>query len=418
MLTVLLITNRFRRRVKVFISKHFFANKYEYRDEWIKVTKALQTCHHGSVTDNLCKVMADSIGVADCMLLKASATGQLTVISEKTLACNDEQLLQLKSIVSFCQAKQWIIDVSEYEQNPALYQPLTLDIEPLKNARMAIMVPIYQRDKLYGLFVLSRLTEAPILNWEDRDFLFAVSKQLANYLFLQQAQEELAQTQQFAMFNQMSAFVLHDLKNIEAQLALIITNSKHHRNNPEFILDVFDTVNAASQRLNKVINQLRNKGSEIQPHEIDNINLCLLLRNISELCNQRKPKVDIECAPEIQIQMNKERLKSVLLHLIQNAQDACESKGEVKVFADVNGQHNGNKRVIIKIIDTGCGMSEQFIKEKLFKPFVTTKGNAGMGIGAFEAKQFIQQHNGDLSVQSCLEKGSTFTVNLPVSSVS
>ena len=113
------------------------------------------------------------------------------------------------------------------------------------------------------------------------------------------------------------------------------------------------------------------------------------------------------------LSLDKERFSSVLYHLIDNAQHATEETGKVEITVDVKTDV-ASTVLQINITDTGCGMSEQFIQQRLFKPFDTTKGNSGMGIGAYDALQFAQQHNGQLTVSSVEGEGSCFTLTLPV----
>ena len=119
-----------------------------------------------------------------------------------------------------------------------------------------IIVPIFMKKAVYGFFLLAMPEDQGLLNWEDRDLLFSISKQLSNYLSLNEANESLAESKQFDAFNRMSAFLVHDLKNIQAQLALINSNAKRHRDNPAFVDDVFETVEAATGRLEKSINTI------------------------------------------------------------------------------------------------------------------------------------------------------------------
>ncbi|KGJ95971.1 hypothetical protein ND16A_1150 [Thalassotalea sp. ND16A] len=408
-LTVLFITNSFRRKVKVFINKHFFANKYEYRDEWLKVTSALEDHQDGDIFDNLCQIMASSLEVSDCAFVKINSTDKFELFNQRGLILSEPHLAALTQICEYCAEQHWMIDVREYQHAKQHYPLLHFNPDSLLNANLEVIVPVYQQQKLFGLFILPAPNDKAFLNWEDRDFLFAVSKQLANYLFLQQAQMQLAESQQFAMFNRMSAFVLHDLKNIQAQLALINTNAEHHRDNPEFVADVFDTVNTAHDRLDKVILQLRNKSEENKQQGNVKVGINNLLNEIVEIRNQQLPKVAMSCDPELNIVTNKSQLRSVLTHLLQNAQDACSDLGIVNIIGKIQ-----QDRLFIIIEDNGCGMSDSFVKNELFKPFVTTKGNAGMGIGAFEAKQFIQEQKGFLDVSSVLGEGSRFTIELPV----
>lgn len=415
----LLITSSLRNKVKVFISKHFFANKYDYRLEWLNVISAIEGQGSVDFYKTATRAMAACLQVNYCGFVK-STHRQLEVAYRDGLNFPDPVIEQLQLIDNFCQQQHWIIDVREYQAKNSIYQGLVIDAPLLISHFIEIIVPTYNQQQLLGYFVSPGPVEKPILNWEDRDYLFAVSKQLGSYLSLQQAQLKLAQNQQLSAFHRMSAFVLHDLKNIQAQLALINTNAEKHQQNPEFIDDVFTTVASAGERLDKVVKQLQVKSGKsldktTQAHglvelPIDPINLGDVFKDVLQNCRHRQPVVSVNGADDLFLEVDKERLLDVLIHLVQNAQEACQADGWVKINAKQSQQ-----RLIITISDNGCGMSEEFIATKLFKPFNTTKGNAGMGIGVFEAKQFIEDNNGVLSVVSEIDKGCEVTLNLPVS---
>jgi putative PEP-CTERM system histidine kinase len=205
----------------------------------------------------------------------------------------------------------------------------------------------------------------------------------------------------------MSAFLVHDLKNVQAQLALITTNAEKHRDNPEFVDDVFETVESATERLEKVLSQLRKKQVEQSSHS--QVGLAAIITKVVEQCNVRLPQVEFDQQGSCSTFIDSESFQSVVHHLIQNAQEATANNGWVKVSIAEK------KRTIrITIEDNGSGMSEEFINTRLFRPFDTTKGNAGMGIGVFEAKQFFESMAGIIKVESTPKQGTTFTIDLPL----
>ena len=205
----------------------------------------------------------------------------------------------------------------------------------------------------------------------------------------------------------MSAFLVHDLKNVQAQLGLINANAKKHRENPAFIDDVFETVESATARLEKMLTQLRNKQAE--QSKAKKVDVSDVLAKVVAQCNIRMPLVSLDVSSSCMLTTDDETLHSVLNHLIQNAQEATSSDGWVKINLSTT-----ESDVIITIADNGCGMNEEFIKNRLFKPFDTTKGNAGMGIGVFEAKQFFEGNAGSLAVKSIENEGTVFTLTLPI----
>ena len=96
------------------------------------------------------------------------------------------------------------------------------------------------------------------------------------------------------------------------------------------------------------------------------------------------------------------------MHLIQNAIEATPKDGQVLVRLS-----RQESNAIVEVKDTGHGMSEEFIRERLFKPFDSTKA-AGMGIGVFEIREYVRELEGHLEVTSQPSNGTTFRVILPL----
>ncbi|WP_448212682.1 XrtA/PEP-CTERM system histidine kinase PrsK [Colwellia sp. MEBiC06753] len=406
-LAALLLTEKLRREVKVFITKHFFANKYDYRIEWLKSIDQIASSKGQDSYRTAIDIMCSTMNIQRGALLKKMADGQFKLLIEKHVEIAELDQTSLASINDFCQKNAWIIDVREYIYVESSYPELSLNLSFFEQNKIDTVIPIFSSEQqLYGLFLLSRGNDKSLLNWEDRDLLFAITKQLTNYLSLSEANNKLAESKQFEAFHRMSAFLVHDLKNVQAQLALINNNATKHRDNPAFIDDVFETVLSATERLEKVLTQLRNKN---QAEHIPQKRI-KIAQAIDKVVNQRninKPSVKAKIDGELTAYVNDE-LISVLNHLVQNAQEASNENDVVELEVTQT-----DSRILIIIRDNGCGMSESFIKNRLFKPFDSTKGNAGMGIGAFEAKQFVETHQGTIDVVSAEHEGTTFTLSIP-----
>jgi len=409
-LIALLITESLRRRVKVFIAKNFFANRYEYRDEWLSLIEKIETTSAENHYQMATSIMMSKLEASSGAIVKKRTDLHFDIKYEQGFKLSEAFDLQLTFFSQFSQIKGWIVDVDEYETSPSMYPDLHIDVDLCRSFNVRIVVPLFIGKAFYGLFLLGNIDDSKQLNWEDRDLLSAISKQLGNFVSLHEANDELAESKQFDAFNRMSAFLVHDLKNVQAQLALITTNAEKHRNNPEFVDDVFETVESATERLAKVLSQLRNK--QVAQSKNKNVDIAKLLANVVTQRNIEKPKVKIRTLMPCSMSINEDTLHSVLNHLIQNAQEATSDQGWVKVNL-VSATDN----VSITIDDNGSGMSADFIKHRLFKPFDTTKGNAGMGIGVYEAKQYIESIAGSISVNSIESKGTSFNIKLPINAV-
>ena len=407
-LAALLMTENLRKQVKVFITKNFFANKYEYREEWLELIEQLETTSAESPHQMACEIVRKKVNAESIMLVKAInfREGEIKYQQDWVEYEAEDFQQNLADILLFFKNQSWLIDIYEYQKSPNLYEGLFLNQSWCQQQKLSLVIPLFVGKAFYGFFLIGDRKEQKALNWEDRDLIFAITKQLTNYISLNEANDRLAESKQFDAFNRMSAFLVHDLKNVQAQLALINANAIKHRDNPAFIDDVFETVESATTRLDKMLTQLRNK--QAMGADKSTVNVANLIEKVVKQCNVRKPKVEFLEQSNIEMFVDGETLSSVLNHLIQNAQEASESDEKVNVLLRC---HDGI--VDITIEDHGSGMTESFIENRLFKPFDTTKGNAGMGIGVYEAKQFAESISGQLVVTSRPGEGSKFSIRLP-----
>jgi putative PEP-CTERM system histidine kinase len=183
---------------------------------------------------------------------------------------------------------------------------------------------------------------------------------------------------------------MHDLKNLIAQQTLVVQNAARHRDNPRFIDDAISTIENSVRRMSRLLEQLR--------------------RGETMSAADREPAPVLGTADtSLEVLVSPERLGVVLEHVIRNAQDATPPEGRVEVEV-----RRAEQRAIIAVADTGRGMDSAFIRERLFRPFHTTKGSAGMGIGAFQTREFARMSGGEVHVESEPGKGTCFLIALPL----
>jgi putative PEP-CTERM system histidine kinase len=221
-----------------------------------------------------------------------------------------------------------------------------------------------------------------------------------------QATEALLEARKFDAFNRMSAFVVHDLKNIVTQLSLMLRNAERHRDNPEFQQDMLMTVEHSVERMRQLMMQLREGATP--PGTACGVSLFDVIERIGRSKMEQGRMVDLRIKERLTTRGHEERLERVIGHLIQNALDATPADGKVWVLLERRGD-----RAAIEVGDTGHGMTQEFIREKLFKPFQSTK-QAGMGIGAYESAQYIRELGGELQVKSQENSGTRVTIILPL----
>lgn len=418
-LFALFISEGLKRNIRVFLEKNFFANRFDYRVQWLSLTNQLNTPlnNEQSFYERSLDVLINSIQYNQGALYKLN-NRQLECVAKSNISTNcDSQTYHhdllthdlLNPLVDYIKQKHWVIDLKDYQQHPKRYPDLNLDKSLISTCPFHVLVPIYQQEKLWGLVCLNNSAGDLLhFNWEIRDYMTVVTNQVGHYLFQHEANQVVTENAQFAAFSRMSAFVIHDLKNVLAQIDMILSNAQKHKNNPEFIDDTFETLGYTKQRMEKMLAQLMNKTSDDGQTKNTVEITQLLTQLINERCSNVQPKPEITTQQTAELALDTEKFSNVLYHLIDNAQHATDDDGKVEIRVEAKPDA---VRIIIK--DTGCGMSAEFIRHKLFKPFETTKGNAGMGIGAHDAKLYIEQLGGYIKVNSVESIGSEFIIELP-----
>ncbi|MDG2046577.1 MAG: PEP-CTERM system histidine kinase PrsK [Halioglobus sp.] len=405
-LIVLLFSGQIRARFRVWLSKNFFSYKYDYRIEWLEFT-AILASGKTDVPENITRAVANLVKSPGGILWSRTDTGRFTIAANWDMPTPASDV-SLGELSQWLQTNEWIIDLREWRSDPDVYRNLALPLMVTSIPKAWLIIPLLFGDILQGIVLLRESEVAGDLNWEDRDLLKVAGKQAASHLAQFQADKALVESRQFEAFNRLSAYVIHDLKNILAQLSLIVANAKKHKQNPEFIDDMVDTVSNTVERMSKLMAQLRSETLRTQQQEF---NLIELLEHVIDTCKLRTPHPKLTAAPStLSLTCDSDRLRTVFEHLIQNAQDATSETGQVAIRLFTEPGY-----IVVEIEDNGTGMDEQFIQHRLFKPFDSTKGLTGMGIGAFESRDFIHGLGGEISVTSLLGQGSLFRVLIPSS---
>jgi putative PEP-CTERM system histidine kinase len=259
---------------------------------------------------------------------------------------------------------------------------------------------------LTGFALLAPPHAGTALDWEVRDLLKTASRQAAVFLAQLHAAEALLEARKFEAFNRMSAFVVHDLKNIVTQLSLMMKNAKRLHDNPEFQQDMLMTVESSLDKMRQLMLQLR-EGERPAGGPLG-VDLLPLVQRIAQAAEQRGRTLEFGQTERVATRGHPDRIERVLGHIVQNAFDATPAEGRVWVdLVRVSGQ----ARVIVG--DTGQGMTREFVESRLFKPFASTKAT-GMGIGTYESSQYVRELGGQILVDSEPGRGTVITVVLPL----
>ncbi len=407
-LALLVASGSMRSRLRVYISKNFFSYRYDYREEWLRFTQLLSgSTAPEHTSETVVKALANLVESPSGMLwMQRSSGGDFVQTARWNLSQPVASEPRDGALARFWQQRAWIIDIDEWRGRREAYPELDLPAWLVEDGRCWLLVPLLVREALIGFVVLGRPRASVELNWEVRDLLRTAASQASGYLDQALVTEALLEARKFDAFNRMSAFVVHDLKNIVTQLSLMMKNAKRLRDNPEFQQDMLDTVENSLEKMRQLMLQLR-EGDK--PHGVTSgVDLEQIARGRAAAAASKGRTLELVLQPGVSTRGHAERVERVLGHVVQNAFDATPASGRVSLTLDAQGS-----QARVRVEDTGCGMTEDFIQNRLFKPFQTTKAS-GMGIGAHESYQYVHELGGKISVQSEVNRGTTVTLLLPL----
>lgn len=402
-----LSSTRLRRRFKVFIAKHFYRNQYDYRQEWLRLIETLAgITPNVSISERGVRALAEIIESPSGVLWWADDGRSFEPSAGWHVVKPAVAIGQNSALARFLAASHWVIDTDEYRITPQTYEHAFEDDEAVLDPP-SIYVPLVLEGQLRGIVRLDRRPDLGRLSFEDHDLLKTAGKQVAVFLAQERIQVRLAETKQFEAFSRLTTFLMHDLKNLISQQELVVGNAQRFKHKPEFIDDAIRTIESSVKRMRQVLERLQSTGSGESYSIID---LGRLLVEVVNACSDRKPMPEIRSMPtNLFVAMNKERLAMAVTHTIRNAQDATPPIGSIRV-----GVVAESGVAAIDIADTGVGMTAEFVRDRLFRPFDSTKGAQGMGIGAYQVRETLRAAGGEVTVESAPGSGTTFTLRLPL----
>ena len=407
LLTLLVLSGTLRARLRVFLSKHFFSYRYDYRLEWLRFTGMLSSRSAPEDVGGLVvRGLADMIeSPSGSLWVRTLGDAEYVQAVHWNMPPARQRVDAQSGFCQFMREREWIIDLAAAPAVPpgaAAAAPDWLLAMPAA----WLVVPLLVGDDLLGFVVLGQPRTVIELDWEVRDLLKTAARQAAVFLAQMHATESLLEARKFDAFNRMSAFVVHDLKNIVTQLSLMLKNAERHKHNPEFQQDMLITVENSLDKMRQMMLQLR-EGERPAGHT-SGVDLAPMLQRIEQAARQRGRQLDIEVVDRVATRGHAERLERVIGHVVQNALDATPATGRVWVTLS---QSVGRAMVVVG--DTGAGMSQEFVQSRLFRHFSSTK-SSGMGIGSYESFQYVKELGGSIEVKSELGQGTVMSLLLPL----
>ena len=414
-LAVLLLSERARQSLQLFVSRHFKRPRHDFRQIWARFTQSLSVALDetalGAIAARLISETFGALSVSTWFfdeqgkrLIRVSSTsdadearsdGFTSSITGKGL--NSLELIKLLAPFDLGRAKEkWTRELMERSNGQ------------FPRGGSPICVPLVAGEHWLGAIVLADRVRGLGYSAEEMDLLKCIGEQVAASLLQLRLTEEIMERKELEAFQTMSTFLIHDLKNAASTLGLMLENLPTHFSNPAFREDALRGIGSAASRINDLINRMNALGHDLRLNAAE-LDLNLVIKETLANLNGTLDTSLVTKFDQIpKISADRQQLQSVFTNLLLNARDAVGMNGRITVETTRQGEW-----AAFSVSDNGCGMTEQFIKNSLFRPFRSTK-KKGLGIGMFQSKTIVEAHHGKINVESELGVGTTFRVMLPL----
>lgn len=412
-LTAVLLWDKFRQEMKRFISRHLHRPRHDYRNIWTAFTR--RTASRVESQD-LCaavsKMVSETFGVPAVTIWLLDESQEQISLGGSTAFSEGEarELISarngLEGLVRYLRDQHTPVDFDRPQDARAkgLKQANT---DFFRDARLRYCAPLVAGRQYLGWLTLSdRVTKEPF-SMEDSDLLETIADQAASSLLNLRLSQQLSLAKELEAIQTMSAFFMHDLKNLASRLSVMLHNLPVYHDNPAFREDMLSTISQSVAKINTICNRLSplNQKLVLQQTEAD-LNE-LVSATLASLNGSLTPSLMQDLHPLPRLVMDPEQIQTVLVNLVLNASEAAGDHGEIRVATALR-----EGWVVLSVSDNGYGMSKEFMDRSLFRPFQTTK-RQGLGIGLFHSKMIVEAHQGGIEVESKEGKGTIFRVKLP-----
>ena len=413
-LTIVLLSEQGRQSIKQFVSRYFKRPRYDYRQEWREFTRRTTLLMDiKSVCAVVAKMVCGTFGVSSVTIWLLDEPRERLILGESTVF-SETLIGNLKGaekgeaeLIRVMRNQQVPVDF-DLEKNDWAGQHRRTHLDYFQEAQIRYCVPLVAGGRFLGLITVNGRASKELFTMEDFDLLKTIADQTAGTLLNLKLSAELRQAKEIETFQSMSAFFIHDLKNLASKLSLTVQNLPIHFNNPEFRNDMLRTISQSLGKINEMCSRLSSLSQRLELNRTE-VDFNKLVKNTLSTMDQcLKPRVIIDLSPVPRLSLDGEQMKKVLVNLVLNANEAIKDLGEIRIAT----MHQ-DRTVVLSVSDNGCGISQGFIEQSLFHPFKTTK-KQGMGIGLYQSKMIIEAHQGRIEVASEEGKGSTFRVFLPL----
>ncbi len=398
----LLTSGSARSRLQRMVVEHFFAKRYDYRRQWLNCIDTLSDTRlqgRTALHSRAIRAMADVVdSPGGALFLRDSGAEAFQWAGSWNMPAS-ASVASAHPVVAAMAGGDWIAVLDDAGRPGSCLAPLD------RLGRLWLAVPLMTGEVQIG-FILAGPPRAPFqLDQEVFDLLRIVGREVASFIAEQRATSVLMQTRQLHDYGKRFAFVAHDIKNVSSQLSLLLSNAERHLANPEFQRDMLGTVNASVQKITTLLRRLDAPATDQTAASL--APLPQLERLIATYRRMRTTPLLLDHdGSTAAVTIGPDAFETAVAHLLNNA---IEASGGLPVLIRVRHEL---RQVIIDIVDKGPGMALDFVRDRLFQPFGTSK-REGSGLGAFQARELLRESGGDVQAVTAPGMGTTMRLMLP-----
>ena len=418
---VLTVSPSANRAIKRFIDRNFYANRYDYRREWERVSRAITPTARAEDLHRQVESLVRSLFDAERVVihLRDDRSGEYTCVYQTGGVISPALLSPLKAdnplVLGLARLRHPLV-FSEMARDLDLLPAAAENRPILIEVSAAVCAPLHVGDELVGLLWLSEKRADEDYATEDIEFLGAMSRQVAAALWFARLGDQLAETRQLESLHRLSSFVLHDIKNQVSGLSLMLENARRHMSDPEFQQDAMMVVERTVLNLKLLMDHVAgvSRAPIVKPELVSVRELVVRASEAAGMVegDHGGLRYRVHTRGPERVRLDPAQMARVVTNLLVNAREALEGGGEITLETAL--EDGVSPMFVVRLRDTGRGMSEEFLRQKLFRPFATTKP-AGLGIGLAQSRAIVEAHGGRLEAESRPGQGSCFEIRLPQS---
>ncbi len=413
-------------RMEKAVEQILFKNRYDYRETLGKFSRAMVSILDlESLSRKIVETVAQTMGVEKASLfLLSEEKGGYHLVESKNInfTLSPPSLSKTDPLPHYLQ-KLREITIREELAKGAHVPDLREVVRNMSRIEAEVSIPLISKGQLIGMVNLSQKLNKDIYSQEDVDLLSTLANQttiaIENarlYEDLKKSKSYIRRADRLASLGTLTAGLAHEIRNPLVAIKTLTQLLPDRLEDEEFRNHFLSIAAGEVDRISSLVNELLEFARPSDPKlELENINtvldgMILLVSTETKKKQIRIVKDYLEDLPLITV--DREQIKQVFLNILLNAIDATPDNGDIFVKTRTFTKPGGESYLQVEFTDTGPGIPPEYM-EDIFTPFFTTKSK-GSGLGLSISHQIVQDHKGYIDLESQLDKGASFFINLPL----